>query len=180
MLKLFHWLNIMDKTNYISIGKITNFFGIKGEAKVGYDNENQLKKAKSVFMLDDKSEVELKIKSIRFHKNFAIIKFDGIDDINDIIPFKGQRIFVSKQEALNKLEKDEFLIQDLIGCGVFDEKDNKIGEVINISTNSSQDLLNIKNGFGKVDLVPFVNEFFPVVDVKNKKITIKPIEGLLS
>ena len=78
------------------------------------------------------------------------------------------------------MEKDEFLIQDLIGCVVFNEQNEKIGEVVNISTNSSQDLLNIKNGFGQVDLVPFVNEFFPIVDIKNKKIIIKPIEGLLS
>ena len=170
----------LDKTKYISIGKITNFFGIKGEAKVGYDNENQIKKAKSVLMLDDESQIELKIKSIRFHKNFAIVKFDGIDDINDLLQYKGQRIFVLKQEAINKLEKDEFLIQDLIGCVVFNEQNEKLGEVVNISTNSSQDLLNIKNGFGKIDMVPFVNEFFPVVDIKNKKIIIKPIEGLLS
>ena len=170
----------MDKSNYISIGKITNFFGIKGEAKVGYDNENQIKKAKSVFMLDDESCCELKIKSIRFHKNFAIIKFEEIDDINDLLQYKGQRLFVAKQEALKKLEKDEFLIQDLIGCVVYSEQNEKLGEVVNISTNSSQDLLNIKNGFGKVDLVPFVNEFFPVVDIQNKKIIIKPIEGLLS
>ena len=170
----------MDKANFISIGKITNFFGIKGEAKVGYDNENQIKKAKSVFMLDDESNIELTIKSIRFHKNFAIIKFDGIDDINDLLQYKGQRIFVAKQEALKKLEKDEFLIQDLIGCVVFNEQNEKLGEVVNISTNSTQDLLNIKNGFGKIDMVPFVNEFFPTVDVKNKKIIIKPIEGLLS
>ena len=170
----------MDKNNYISIGKITNFFGIKGEAKVGFDNENQIKKAKTVFMLDDESKCELKIKSIRFRKNFAIVKFDGIDDINDLLQFKGQRLFVLKTEALNKLEKDEFLIQDLIGCAVFNENNNKIGEVVNISTNSSQDLLNIKNGFGKIDMVPFVNEFFPVVDVENKKIIIRPIEGLLS
>ena len=170
----------MNKSNYISIGKITNFFGIKGEAKVGFDNENQIKKAKSVFMLDNESCCELKIKSIRFHKNFAIVKFDGIDDINDLLEFKGQRIFIPKVEAINKLEKDEFLIQDLIGCIVFNEQNEKLGEVVNISTNSSQDLLNIKNGFGKVDLVPFVNEFFPIVDIKNKKIIIKPIEGLLS
>ena len=166
--------------NYISIGKIVNFFGIKGEAKVGYDNEKQIKSAKVVFMLDDASKKELKIKNIRFHKNFAIVKFEGIDDINDLIQFKGQRIFVSKEEAKNKLEKDEYLIQDLIGCVVFNENNEKIGEVVNISTNSSQDLLNIKNGFGQVDLVPFVNEFFPVVDIKNKKIIIKPIEGLLT
>ena len=131
-------------------------------------------------MLDDESNCELKIKSIRFHKNFAIIKFDGIDDINDLLQFKGQRIFIPKQTALNQLDKDEYLIQDLIGCVVFNENNEKIGEVVNISTNSSQDLLNIKNGFGQVDLVPFVNEFFPVVDIKNKKIIIKPIEGLLT
>ena len=170
----------MNKENFITIGKITNFFGIKGEAKVGFDNENQIKKAKSVFMLDDESQIELKIKSIRFHKNFAIVKFDGIDDINELMQYKGQRIFIPKQEAVNKLEKDEFLIRDLIGCIVFNEQGEKLGEVVNISTNSSQDLLNIKNLIGQVDLVPFVNEFFPVVDIKNKKIVIKPIEGLLS
>ena len=170
----------MDEKDYISIGKITNFFGIKGEAKVGYSNESQIKKAKKVVMLDDKSKEELEISSIRFHKNFAIVKFKDIDNINDLIQFKGQRIFVKKQEALQKLEKDEYLIQDLIGCEVFNEENEKIGEVVNISTNSSQDLLNIKNLLGQIDLVPFVNEFFPNVDIKNKKITIKPIEGLLS
>ena len=170
----------MDEKDYISIGKITNFFGIKGEAKVGYSNESQIKKAKKVVMLDDKSKEELEISSIRFHKNFAIVKFKDIDNINDLIQFKGQRIFVKKQEALQKLEKDEYLIQDLIGCEVFNEENEKIGTVVNISTNSSQDLLNIKNLLGQIDLVPFVNEFFPNVDIKNKKITIKPIEGLLS
>lgn len=170
----------MNKQDFISIGKITNFFGIKGEAKVGFDNENQIKNAKRVYMLDDINQTELKIKSIRFNKNFAIVKFEGIDDINDLIQFKGQRIFVAKEDALDKLEKDEFLIQDLIGCVVYNENNEKLGEVINISTNSSQDLLNIKNGFGQIDLVPFVGEFFPIVDINHKKIIIKPIEGLLS
>ena len=166
--------------DYISIGKITNFFGIKGEAKVGYDNQNQIKNAKIVYMMDDLSKQKLEISSIRFHKNFAIIKFKEIDTINDIIPFKGQRIFIPKEVALNKLEKDEYLIQDLINCDVFDEKGEKVGTVVNVSANSSQDLLNIKNPIGQINLVPFVNEFFPEVDIKNKKIIIKPIEGLLS
>lgn len=157
-----------------------NFFGIKGEAKVGYSNLNQIKQAKVVHMLDDKSKRELTIKQVRFHKNFAIVKFEGIDDINDLMEFKGQRLFVSKNEAVEKLSENEFLVEDLKGCIVYSEAGEKIGEVVNISTNSGQDLLNIKNAIGKVDLVPFVDEFFPKVDIKNKKITIKPIEGLLS
>ena len=62
-----------SENKFVSIGKITNFFGIKGEAKVGFDNENQIKKARIVHMLDDESKAELKIKSIRFHKNFLTI-----------------------------------------------------------------------------------------------------------
>lgn len=170
----------MENKEYISIGKIINFFGIKGEAKIGYTNENQIKNAKNVFLLDDESKKELVIKSVRFHKNFAIVKFDKIDSINDLIEYKGQRLFVLKENALKKLEENEYLIQDLIGCKVYDEKNEKIGEVINVAANSSQDLLNIKNLIGQTFLVPFVNEFFPVVDIKNKKIIIKPIEGLLS
>ena len=51
--------------------------------------------------------------------------------------------------------------------------------MVSVSTNGSQDLLNIENTLHQVKIVPFVNEFFPSVDVKNKKIIIKPIEGLL-
>ncbi len=170
----------MENKDFISIGKITNFFGIKGEAKVGYSNESQLKNAKKVYLLDDISKKELTIQNLRFHKNFAIVKFSEIDNINDLIQFKGQRIFISKQQALKQLDNNEYLIQDLIGCSVLNEKGDKIGSVVDISTNSSQDLLNIKNLIGQVFLVPFVEEFFPLVDIENKKIIIKPIEGLLS
>ena len=166
--------------NYISIGKITNFFGIKGEAKVGFSDEKRIKEAKIVYMLDDTSKAKLEITSVRFHKNFAIIKFKEINDINELMKFKGQRIFISKNEVLNKLDKDEFLVDDLIGCIVYNKNNEKIGEVTALSSNSKQDLLNIKNGFGKIDLVPFVDEFFPIVDIENKKIIINPIEGLLS
>ncbi len=163
--------------DYISIGKITNFFGIKGEAKVGYSNFNQIKNAKKVYMLDGNKE-ELEITSVREGKNFAIVKFKGIDDINSLIQYKGQRIFISKKEALNKLESNEFLINDLVGCKVYN-KNEIIGTVISVSNNGAQDLLNIENALKQTKLVPFVNEFFPVVDIKNKKIEINPIEGLL-
>ena len=170
----------MNNKDYISIGKITNFFGIKGEAKVGYSSENHIKSAKKVFLLDDESKRTLTIEKVRFHKNFAIIKFLEIDDINELLKYKGQRIFISTKEAKEQLDKNEFLIRDLIGCIVYNESNEKIGEVTDISNNSSTDLLNIKNTIGKIDIVPFVDEFFPVVDIENKKIIIKPIEGLLS
>ncbi len=166
--------------NYISIGKIVNFFGIKGEAKIGFSNANQIKNAKVVHLLDDPQKSKLTIKNIRFQKNFAIVKFEEIDDINELLPYKGQRLFVLKEDAVKKLEKNEFLINDLIGCAVFDKEGSKLGIVASVSSNLSQDLLNIKDAIGKIYSVPFVDEFFPEVDIKNKKIIISPIEGLLS
>ena len=82
-------------------------------------------------MLDDDSKAKLEIKSIRFHKNFAIIKFKEISNINDLIEFKGQRIFISKNAALENLEEDEFLIKDLIGC----EVSNSMNEIMQILYN---------------------------------------------
>lgn len=164
--------------DFVSIGKILNFHGIKGEAKVGYSNLAQLKGAKVVYMLDNIEHTQLKIEKVKEAKNFAIVKFDGIDDINDIIQYKGQRIFVSKAQVVDKLSKDEYLVNDLVGCFVFVDNE-KIGCVASVSTNGGQDLLNIENNFHQIKPVPFVNEFFPSVDIPNKKIIMKPIEGLL-
>lgn len=169
-----------NKQDYISIGKIINFFGIRGEAKIGFDNKNNLEKAKKVVLLDDKNETELDITSIRYHKNFAIVKFKQINDINDLMQYKGQRLFTLKENILKNLSQNEYLINDLIGLEVFYENGEKLGQVTAVSASSSQDLLNIKNMIGQTFLVPFVDEFFPDVDIENKKIIIKPIEGLLS
>ena len=163
---------------FISIGKIMNFFGIKGEAKIGYSNQNQIKTASVVHLLDNSEPRILTVSNVRFHKNFAIVKFREINDINDLMPYKGQRIFIKKDAALKVLEKDEFLIRDLVGLNVFQD-DKKIGTIENVSTNGVQDILNIKDLIGKIHLVPFVSEFFPEVDIKNKRIIITPIEGLL-
>ena len=92
-----------------------------------------------VILADDVSCRELDIQQVRFHKNFAIVKFAQINDINELIKYKGQRIFISKSQALNSLEKNEYLISDLTGCIVYKEDGEKIGEVVSISSNSSHD-----------------------------------------
>lgn len=159
----------------ISIGKITNFHGILGEAKVGYSNADRIKNAKTVFV----DKIQLTIEKVRFHKNFAIIKFKEISDINELLKYKGQNIYTQKENVKKSLEKDEYLIDELVGLNVFDDKDDLIGIVESISSNAGNDLLCIKPQEGKNILIPFVKELVPIVDLKNKKIIIKPIEGLL-
>lgn len=159
----------------ISIGKIVNFHGIAGEAKVGYSNAERMKNVKNVIIKNKPFSIE----KIRFHKNFAIVKFVGIDNINDLLEFKNENIFIEKQSVQKQLEHEEYLIGDLVGLVVLDDKDDVIGVVESIATNIGNDILCVKPQEGKNFLVPFVKELVPIVDIKNKKIIIKPIKGLL-
>lgn len=161
----------------ISIGKIINFHGILGEAKVGYSDPKRIENAKKVIV----KNIPLNIEKIRFHKNFAIVKFKEISDINELLNFKGENIYLAKEEVKNQLEEEEYLIDDLVGLKVFDNKDDFIGIIDSIAKSTGNDILSVKpedEKYGNI-LVPFVKELVPIVDVKAKKIVIKPIKGLL-
>ncbi len=171
----------MDE-NYISIGKILNFHGINGEVKVGFSKgkENQLKASKSFFIKKDGKFNELKVKSLRFHKNFALIKFEGIDSIDDTLEYKGCLLFTHASDIRKNLEKDEFLVDDLVNLIAVSTEEEVIGTVVAINKyNTSSDLLVVKSQDGKEHLIPFVKELVPVVDLKSNKIVINVIEGLL-
>ena len=166
---------------YISIGKIINFHGIKGEAKVGFTKgqEDFVLGLKEVYVKSGAEYKTLEIQNVRFHKNFAIIKFKGIDSINDLMEYKGMLLFVEESYIRDNLEEDEFLIDELVGLSLFDENGNKLGFVIGVSNNGASDLLSVKTNSKKICLVPFVQAIIKKVDINDKRIIINNLEGLL-
>ena len=164
----------------VSIGKIVNFHGIKGEVNMGFTSgkERLIKSLKTVFIfLNDKKE-PFDVESVRFHKNFAIVKLKNINSIDDVMKIKGSLVHVNEETIKNSLETDEFLINDLIGLDAFDTEGNKIGTVSAMGDNSASDLLEIQKQNGLKFLVPFVKEWIPLVDLTNKKIVVKMLEGI--
>ena len=169
-------------TKYISVGKILNFHGIQGEARVGYSKNQQdfFLSLNKVFVKKDNEYLPLNIISVRPNKNVLIVRFEGINSINDIIPYKGGLLFVEETVVRESLDEDEFLIDELVGLNVYDnDNGDKLGFVIGVSNNGASDLISIKTNSKKVCLVPFVKAIVPVVDIKNKKIMINNLEGLL-
>lgn len=166
---------------YVSVGKILNFHGIQGEARVGFSKNQQdfLSTIKTVYVKKDSDYIKLEVLSVRFNKTFALIKFKGINSINDLIPYKGCLIFVEETFIRDSLGEDEFLIDELTGLDAVDLMGNKIGVVVGVSNNGANDLISVKSLSKKISLVPFVKNLVPNVDIKNKKITINNIEGLI-
>ena len=164
---------------YISVGKILNFHGIQGEAKVGLSQQDFFLSLKRLYVKCENEYKPLKITRSRIHKNFAIVKFEGINSIDELLPLKGSLLFVEENTIRENLEDDEFLIDELVGLEVFDTDDKKLGFIIGVSNNGATDLLSVKTNTKHVCLIPFVKAIVTGVSLKDKKVIINNLEGLL-
>lgn len=164
----------------ISIGKILNFHGIKGEVKMGFTagKENVIKSLKKAYLFVDDKKIELDVEYVRFHKNAALIKFKQLGSINDVMQYKGLLVHIYEEDLKSSLEKDEYLISDLIGMDVFDTEGNNIGVVDVVGENKASNLICVKKPDLRTFMVPFVKELVPIVDLQNNKIVVKMLDGI--
>lgn len=160
--------------DYVYVGDIVNTHGIKGELRI----ISNFKYKKQVFMPNfcifiGNNKKEFTIDSYRVHKNYDMILLKGLNDINDVLKYKGQSVYV-KRESLNI---DTYLDEDLIGMKVI--SNNKvIGKVKELLSGKIYDFIVITCG-EKDYLVPNINEFILNVDLDKKQIIINNLKGLI-
>ncbi|MBW4828661.1 MAG: ribosome maturation factor RimM [Clostridiaceae bacterium] len=165
--------------DYIQVGKIINTHGIKGEVKIYplTDDISRFDELEKVYIGEEK--ILVCIERNWSKKEIVILKFKGYDDINEVLKFKNEYLYIEEKDKI-KLEEDSYFIFDIVGCNVLDIKGNKIGIVTQVITNTGNDVYIIKNEDNNKDyLVPAVKQFIKKVDIENKEITIESIEGLI-
>lgn len=165
--------------DYTIVGKIISSHGIKGEVKVYplTDDLHRFSDLKTAYIGDKKIKVH--VEAVRYHKNLGIIKFHGFDDINQILAFKDDYIYISDEDRV-VLPENHFFIYDLLNCKVYDTSWNFIGLLVDVMQGASNDVYVVKDTEkGKEYLIPAVKEFIVDVNVEEKKIIIDPIEGMI-
>ena len=173
LLVLFCMNLVGDNVNYIYIGDIVNTHGIKGEVKIISHfkyKKNVFIKGTSLYIGDAKTK--LIINSYRHHKVFDMVTFVGIDDINDVLRFKGESVYIDRNDV-----NDCILNEDIIDMEVYNDN-SFIGHVTDILNNGVYDILVVCGK--KKNLIPNINEFVKNIDVKSRRIDINVIEGLLN
>lgn len=159
---------------YIYIGGLVNTHGIKGEVRILSDFKYKNDVFKHGFNLYiGKDKIKETINTYRVHKNYDMVTFIGINDINDVLKYKGMNVYINKEE----LNIDGILDEDIIGMKVY-SNNKEVGTVTEIMKNVAHDILVIEKD-EKRSLVPYIDEFIEKIDVDNKRIDIKEIEGLL-
>ena len=114
----------------LQVGVITTTHGVRGEVKVfpTTDDPARFKKLKDVILDNGKVKKELEIESVKFFKNMVILKFKGLDNINDVERFRQAKLLVTRENAV-ELEEDEYFIADLIGINVTSDEGEELGTI---------------------------------------------------
>lgn len=153
----------------VLIGKYVSTHGIKGEIRIksNFKYKEKVFKIGNILIINNQ---EYEVTSYRPHKGYDMVTFKGIDNINQIISLKGSLVYVNKE--LLKLNDDEYLDSDLIDMDII--INNKLmGRVSGIRyLTETKKLLVVDSKY-----VPF--ELIKKIDLKNKKIEIEEVSGLL-
>lgn len=166
--------------NLLEIGQIVNSYGIKGFLKVVpfTDNVKRFDDLKTIYIEKNKKLSEMKIEEVKYHKNLVLLKLKGIDDINDTLEFKNCYIKIDRKDAV-KLPEDTYFIVDLIDMDVTTDEGENLGKIVDVFPTGSNDVYVVKDELGKQVLLPAIGDVIKSVDVKNKKMVVHLIEGLI-
>lgn len=163
----------------LQVGVINRVHGVHGEVKVfpTTSDPNRYKKLKEVVLKTGKEDIILKLKGVKFFKQFVIVKFEGFDTPESIEKYKGQPIYVTRENAV-KLSKDEYFIADLIGVSVFEEDDTPLGTIKDVIETGANDVYVVSIEGENDLLLPAIKQCIKSVDIENKRMVVHVLEGL--
>lgn len=164
---------------FLQVGVISSTHGIRGEVKVfpTTDDPARFKKLKIVLLDTGKELTELEVQSVKFFKQFVILKFRGIDNINDIEIYKGKSLLVPREDAV-ELEENEYYIADLIGMEVFTE-DGRFGVVKDVMETGANEVYIVESDDHGEVLIPAIRQCVLDVNVEEKKMLVRLLDGLI-
>ena len=164
----------------LQVGIITSTHGVRGEVKVypTTDDPRRFRRLKEVVLDTGKEKMNLEIEGVKFFKQFVILKFKGLDNINDIEKYRQKSLYVTRKNAV-RLQRDEYFIADLIGLKVQDEDGKELGTVKDVIVTGANDVYEGEMADGKSLLLPAIKQCILNVDVENGTMQVHVLEGLL-
>ena len=167
-------------TKYLEVGQIVNTFGIKGMVKVKpfTDNIKRFDEQKDVYIKLSKGIKEYEIEEVKYHKNMVLLKFKGVETIEEANLLRNSYILVDRKKE-KPLEEGTYYIVDLLGLEVFTDEGVLLGNLKDIFNTGSNDIYVVEDENKKEILLPAIQDVIKNIDLEGKKITVHLIDGLL-
>jgi len=165
--------------NLLQVGAVTATHGLRGEVKVfpTTDDPKRYDDLKEVLLDTGRELLPLKVERVRYFKQFVIVKFKGLDRIEDVEKFVKKSLYVTREHAV-KLEKDEYFIADLIGLKVLDEEETCLGTLTEVLSTGANDVYVVRDQEREI-LIPAIGQCILEVDLKEGVMRVHLLEGLI-
>ena len=163
----------------LQVGAVTSTHGLQGEVKVfpTTDDPGRYNDLKEVWLDTGKEKKKLEVERVRYFKQFVIVKFKGIDRIEDVERYVKKSLYVTRDHAV-KLKKDEYFIADLIGLKVTDEDGNSLGTLSDVLSTGANNVYVVTEGEKEI-LIPAIKQCILQVNVEEGFMKVHLLEGLL-
>lgn len=164
---------------YLLLGKVSKPHGLKGEVKIFSHTDFaslRYKVGHVVFYLENDEYKPITVNSFHKQTPFDIVSFKEFMDIDKVKCLLNKEIYIKKSDAT--LPKNYYHFSDLINCDIYSEE-KKIGTVKEVRDYPANYCLMCIDKKKKEFMIPFVSAFIKKVDIKNKRIDILLIEGIL-
>ncbi len=163
----------------LQIGVITTTHGVRGEVKVfpTTDDPMRFKKLKQVILDTGKEQIELEVAGARFFKNLVILKFKGIDNINDVEQYRQKSLYVTRENAV-PLGENEYFIADLIGLKVVSDEGEELGDLSDVLQTGANDVYVVSKENTPDLLIPAIRDCIKQVDIESGTMQVHLLAGL--
>ena len=165
--------------NYYNVGKIIATHGLKGEVKVALTTdfpEDRFRAGYRLYLGDDSREVT--VAAGRPFKQFWLVTFAEITDIDQAEKLKGTEILISEEDQ-GELPDGVYYYRELLGCKVLDdESGEEIGELTDIEAPGANDIWEVTDENGKSFWLPYIPQVVKSVDIDKKEVRVELMEGL--
>lgn len=166
--------------DYLQVGVITSTHGLKGEVKVfpTTDDPARFRKLEEVILEGKRERRVLTVESVRFFKQMVIMKFKGLDRIEDVEQWGKCPLLVPRAQAV-ELGPNENFIADMIGLRTYTDEGQFLGTLSEVLQTGANDVYIVKNQEGKEILLPAIPACILSVDVEKGEMVVHLMEGIL-
>lgn len=167
-----------SEPHFLAIGQVTKAHGIQGEVSVAVltDFPERFDEMETAYLGEEASVTPYTVETIRWHKDRVLLRFAGISDRTGAEKLRGLYLQIPIEEAM-PLEPDAYYQHQLIGLTVMSDKDEVIGELVEILETGANDVYVVKGERGET-LIPATKEVVLSVDLDSQQMIVHLLTGL--
>lgn len=166
--------------NYLRVGVISSTHGVRGEVKV-YPTTDDIRRfdyLEETILDTGKEYITLHVTGVKYFKNMVILKFREFENVDQVIPYKGMDLLVTRENAIPLKDGQQF-IADLIGCDVVTDKGENLGKLTDVLKTGANDVYVVKMENGREVLLPVIEQCILEKDIEHKIVRVHVMKGLL-